>query len=76
MPVNEMMQHRETLEESFGKNPPHTLAEGGARIKEETRLERPPPKIGNMPNGATVAEARSPCLRCGVHATGKTSRLG
>ena len=44
-PVSEMMQHRETLEESFGKNPPHTLAEACARIKEETGLECRPTQV-------------------------------
>jgi transposase len=44
-PVSAMEQHRDTLEESFRKNPPHTVAEACARIKEETGLERRPTQV-------------------------------
>jgi transposase len=44
-PVSELEQHRDTLEESFRKNPPHTVAEACARIKEETGLERRPTQV-------------------------------
>lgn len=39
-PISELVQYRDSLEESFKKNPPHTVAEACARIKEETGLER------------------------------------
>ena len=44
-PVSELEQHRHSLEESFKKNPPHTVAEACARIKEETGLERRPTQV-------------------------------
>jgi transposase len=44
-PVSKLEQHRESLEESFTKNPPHTVAEAAARIKEETGLERKPTQV-------------------------------
>jgi transposase len=44
-PTSELMDHRDTLEESFRKNPPHTVAEACARIKEETGLERRPTQV-------------------------------
>src|SRR5207248_11477837 len=44
-PVSALAQHRDALEESFRKNPPHTVAEGCARIKEETGLERRPTQV-------------------------------
>jgi transposase len=44
-PVSELEQHRDTLEASFRKNPPHTVAEACARIKEETGLERRPTQV-------------------------------
>ena len=44
-PVSAMEQHRDTLEESFRKRPPHTVAEACARIKEETGLERRPTQV-------------------------------
>jgi transposase len=44
-PVSELEQHRDTLAESFRKNPPHTVAEACARIKEETGLERRPTQV-------------------------------
>jgi transposase len=44
-PVSELNQHRDSLEESFKKNPPHTVAEACVRIKEETGLERRPTQV-------------------------------
>ena len=44
-PVSALEEHRDTLEESFRKNPPHTVAEACARIKEETGLERRPTQV-------------------------------
>jgi len=44
-PVSELEEHRESLEESFQKNPPHTVAEACLRIKEETGLERKPSQV-------------------------------
>ena len=44
-PVSELANHRESLEESFRKNPPHTVAEACLRIKEETGLERKPTQV-------------------------------
>ena len=40
-----LMEHRDSLEESFRKNPPHTVAEACQRIKEETGLERKPTQV-------------------------------
>jgi transposase len=44
-PTSELLNHRDTLEESFRKQPPHTVAEACARIKEETGLERRPTQV-------------------------------
>ena len=44
-PTSELMDHRDALEELFRKNPPHTVAEACARIKEETGLERKPTQV-------------------------------
>jgi transposase len=38
--VSELVEHKESLEESFRKNPPHTVAEARQRIKDETGIER------------------------------------
>jgi transposase len=38
--VSELVNHKESLEESFRKNPPHTVAEARQRIKDETGIER------------------------------------
>lgn len=38
--TSELMDHRDSLEESFRKNPPHTVAEARQRIKDETGIER------------------------------------
>lgn len=43
--TSELMEHRDTLEESFRKNPPHTVAEACQRIKEETGIERKPTQV-------------------------------
>ena len=37
---SELMAHRDSLEESFRRNPPHTVAEARQRIKDETGVER------------------------------------
>jgi transposase len=44
-PVSELENHRESLEDSFRKNPPHTVAEACLRIKEETGLDRKPTQV-------------------------------
>ena len=44
-PVSALEQYRETLDESFLKRPPHTVAEACARIKEETGLDRRPSQV-------------------------------
>ena len=38
--VSVLVKHKESLEESFRKNPPHTVAEACRRIKDETGVER------------------------------------
>ena len=38
--LSELVDHKESLEESFLKNPPHTVAEARQRIKDETGVER------------------------------------
>jgi len=35
-----LLEHRDSLEESFRRNPPHTVAEARQRIKDETGIER------------------------------------
>ena len=35
-----LAEHRDSLEESFRRNPPHTVAEAQQRIKDETGIER------------------------------------
>jgi len=35
-----LLEHRDSLEESFRRHPPHTVAEARQRIKEETGIER------------------------------------
>jgi transposase len=42
---SELMDHRETLEESLRRNPPHTIAEACQRIKDETGVERRPTQV-------------------------------
>ena len=38
--TSELLDHRDSLEESFRKNPPQTVAEACQRIKDETGIER------------------------------------
>jgi transposase len=44
-PTSELLDHRDSLEESFRQNPPHTVAEACQRIKEETGIERRPTQV-------------------------------
>lgn len=44
-PVSKLQDHRETLEESFRRQPPHTVAEACERIQQETGLERRPTQV-------------------------------
>src|SRR5271170_3145326 len=44
-PVSVLMKYRDSLEESFRKNPPHTVAEACQRIKNETGIERRPTQV-------------------------------
>lgn len=39
-PSSDLLEHQTSLEESFRKNPPHTVAEACQRIKDETGVER------------------------------------
>lgn len=43
--TSELLDHRDSLEESFRKNPPHTVAEACQRIKDETGIERGPTQV-------------------------------
>ena len=43
--TSELMEHRDSLEESFRQNPPHTVAEACQRIKDETGIERGPTQV-------------------------------
>ena len=43
--TSELMEYRDSLEESFRKNPPHTVAEACQRIKDETGIERGPTQV-------------------------------
>lgn len=43
--TSELMEHRDSLEESFRQNPPHTVAEACQRIKDETGIERRPTQV-------------------------------
>jgi transposase len=40
-----LLEYRDSLEESFRQNPPHTVAEACQRIKDETGLERRPTQV-------------------------------
>ncbi len=40
--TSELVAHRDSLEESFRRDPPHTVAEARQRIKEETGIDRGP----------------------------------
>ena len=42
---SELLAYRESLEESFRQNPPHTIAEACQRIKDETGIERRPTQV-------------------------------
>jgi transposase len=44
-PHSALENHRETLAESFRRQPPHTVAEACARIQAETGLERRPTQV-------------------------------
>jgi transposase len=63
-PVSELEPHRDTLEESFTKNPPHTVAEACARIKEETGLERRPTQVRAFLKSWACAGVVWPPFRC------------
>ena len=43
--VSALLAHKDSLEESFRRNPPHTVAEACRRIQEETGLERRPTQV-------------------------------
>lgn len=43
--TSELLDHRASLEESFRRNPPHTVAEARQRIKDETGIERGPTQV-------------------------------
>ena len=43
--TSELLDQRASLEESFRRNPPHTVAEACQRIKEETGIERRPTQV-------------------------------
>ena len=43
--VSELVEHRESLEELFRQNPPHTTAEACQRIKEATGIQRAPTQV-------------------------------
>ena len=43
--TSELLKHRDSLEESFRRNPPHTVAEACQRIKDETGIERGPTQV-------------------------------
>ena len=44
-PTSQLMEHRASLEESFLKDPPHTIAEACQRIKDLTGIERRPTQV-------------------------------
>ena len=43
--TSELLDHHDSLEESFRRNPPHTVAEACQRIKDETGIERGPTQV-------------------------------
>lgn len=43
--TSELLDHRDSLEELFRRNPPHTVAEACQRIKDETGIERKPTQV-------------------------------
>jgi len=44
-PTSALLEYRDSLEESFRQNPPHTVAEACQRIKDETGIERRPTQV-------------------------------
>jgi transposase len=40
-----LLEHKESLEASFRRHPPHTVAEACQRIKDETGIERRPTQV-------------------------------
>jgi transposase len=40
-----LLDHRDSLEESFRQNPPHTVAEACQRIKDATGITRGPTQV-------------------------------
>ncbi len=44
-PTSDLLQYRESLEESFRQKPPSTVAEACQRIKDETGIERRPTQV-------------------------------
>ena len=44
-PISELETHHQTLEESFREQPPHTVNEACARIRELTGLQRGPTQV-------------------------------
>ena len=44
-PTSQLMEHLASLEESFLKHPPHTIAEACQRIKDLTGIERRPTQV-------------------------------
>jgi transposase len=44
-PTSALLDHRDSLEESFRQHPPTTVAEACQRIKEETGLDRRPTQV-------------------------------
>lgn len=43
--VSELMEYKDSLEELFRQNPPHTVAEACQRIKDATGIERKPTQV-------------------------------
>jgi transposase len=43
--TSELLEHRDSLEASFRRNPPATVAEACQRIKDETGIERKPTQV-------------------------------
>jgi transposase len=43
--TSELLDHRDSLEESFRNNPPHTVAEACQRIQDETGIARRPTQV-------------------------------
>ena len=44
-PTSALLEHRDSLEESFRQKPPHTVAEACQRIQDETGIERRPTQV-------------------------------